>query len=158
MNKVKNNINLTYLKTGVDYSTIERDYGSSAGNTLTSSRDHNQLTERDGEMHSLSANKSRANEINTRGISGPGTYRPNEYSGGGSSRQVLDLPNIDIGGGSGIYQDSKKTSSNRSQGGGPRVQFPDRPNIVDNRQRYVSSSEFKFFIYYISQSLYFFSQ
>lgn len=132
----------------MDYSTIERDYGSSsAGNTLTSSRDHNnQLADRDGEMHSLSANKSRANnEINTRGMSGPTTYRPNEYStggaAGGSSRQVLDLPNIDIGGSSSLYApDNKKTSSNRSQGGqGPRVQFPDRPNI-DNRQRYISSS------------------
>lgn len=70
-------------------------------------------------------------------MSGPTTYRPNEYSTGSSSRQVLDLPNIDIGG---SYQD-KKTSSNRSQGGsGPRVQFPDRPN-VENRTRYISSSK-----------------
>jgi len=114
----------------VDYSTIERDYASSAGNTLTSTRDGNQLV--DGEINSLAANKARTNDINTRGIAGPGTYRPNDYSTGSNrGGAVLDLPNIDIN-----YQD-KKTASNRSQ---MKVQFPDRPNI-DARPRYVSSNE-----------------
>lgn len=117
---------------GVDYSTIERDYASSAGNTLTSTRDgHHLVVDRDGEMGSLAANKSRTNEISTRGMSGPASYRPNEYSmGSNRAGGPVDLPNIDIG-----YTD-KKTNSNRSQN---RVQFPDtRPNYTSSSKTIIS--------------------
>jgi hypothetical protein len=146
---------------GVDYSTIERDYGSNA-NTLTKGSHH---MEQDGELISLPNNRGNVSggigggmgggEITTKNMNGPGTYRPNEYSsrvGGG----VLDLPNIDI--------DYKKPPSNRipsstnfsyqnqldSLDGPPRqrpvankVQFPDTKTPPDPKARYVSSSRIR---------------
>lgn len=138
---------------GVDYSTIERDYTSSAGNTLQ--RDAN------NEMGSLATSKARTNEaIATRGMTGPGLYRPspitNEYNSSGSTRSgqmpASDLPNIDIGGyaldAAGAANKKSAAVPNRVQN---RVQFPDgiggggsarqqsQPN-VEPRSRYVASS------------------
>ena len=154
---------------GVDYSTIERDYGSSAGNTLTSRDPHVALEPRD-ELSSLTANKviasssSRVQDpsgIATRTI-GPGTYRPgsneayNSASASGSNRSaasgsggvpVLDLPNIDIGGYA--VDPAKKMPSNRSQ---QRVQFPDsRPAATP---RYVPSSNDFLYLYVTQYSIF----
>jgi hypothetical protein len=135
----------------VDYSTIERDYGSSNANTLTKGSNH---MEQDGELISLPNNRGNSSnltgimgEITTKNINGPGTYRPNEYSNRGGG--VLDLPNIDI--------DYKKPPSNRipstnfsyqnqldSMDGqrqrppSNKIQFPDK-TPPDIKTRYVSN-------------------
>lgn len=136
---------------GVDYSTIERDYGGeSSTNTLTRESNKN-LDYKDSEKKSLNTNKIEISnlktivtEINTKDIKGPQTYKTNDLS-----YMNPDLPNIDIS--YDLKSDSHKNleKNNFSINSSPKlptnnktkIQFPSKNDLSNPtpQQRYVSS-------------------